>query len=312
MKLAHILTLVPVAFLSLSLISCSAVKKEKDSQSSLLGELRAGESDEVTVERLKELASLPNATLPPYQSSDNAEPEFTTATPPPSSWADSESISRTVYPGDIFSEQSGPVLRKVVSIADSLPDKARERWLRDIGKAKQRRIPLTLNAAELARLQGEAGEDVALPTRSVALDFRTVQWSPASPILESHLASISLGTPPASLSEGADISRLANSLSDVKHRLKSGEKLFIITSVTESDVVEASYPGAPLGRRDADLILNAFSSLYPHLDRLSAEKTGDYVAVTRLPSIYWEFEVRELKFDGDRIVIIDREPLARN
>ena len=311
MKLARILTLMPAVLASLFLMSCSAVKKEKDSQSSLLSDLPAGESEEATVERLKELANLPNATLPPSQSSDNSEPEFTTATPPPSSWADSESISRTVYPGDIFSAQSGPVLRKAVSIADSLPDDIRENWLSDISKAEQRRIPLTLNASELAKLQEEAGEDVALPTRSVALDFKTVHRSPAPSILERQFAAIALGTPPASLSEGANINQIANSLSDVKQRLEKGEKLFIITSVTESDVVAASYPGAPLGRRDADLILNAFSTLYPHLDRLSAEKDGDYVAVTRPPSIYWEFEVRELKVENDRLVI-DRQPLAQN
>jgi len=76
-----------------------------------------------------------------------------------------------------------------------------------------------------------------------------------------------------------------------------------VTSVTETDKLRATYPGAPLGSRDTELIRNAIAGLYPHLISLEATKTDDAVEMTAPPRILWEFETREIKLEGDKLVI---------
>ena len=97
--------------------------------------------------------------------------------------------------------------------------------------------------------------------------------------------------------------KIRKQLQNTRERLQKGEELCVIVSVSRSKEVFGSYPGAPLGKRDSELIRNALEALYPHLDSLSSEKRETAIAITRDPMIYWEFDVRKLSLQGERIVI---------
>ena len=89
----------------------------------------------------------------------------------------------------------------------------------------------------------------------------------------------------------------------MKKRLRSGERLHLVTAVSESALVRASYPGAPVGRRDAEPILNAVQAHFPHLRPLQAERNGDAIEITGAPRLLWKFDSRELRLEDDQIRI---------
>jgi len=298
-----------LAGLATGLSSCSTAKKgEPESEGGLLGRLSI---DSVTQQdereayaELKEIANAPASKLasqPDEALELSAEVIATAASSvdPSSAWKRKGLEPRRISIGDIFSENIGPILNKRVSLADSLPPEDRQRLLNQISTETDARVPMTLSQAEIAALREEANPATPFPTRSVALDFKTKTRTADVPKLEKLFASAGAGDAP----DGIVNATAKSEMSDVRQRLEKGERLFTIVAVTESDKLEATYPGAPLGSRDAEPIRNAVGLLYPHLDSLEATKEGEAVEITRDHGIYWEFDARELKLKDGKIVV---------
>lgn len=92
----------------------------------------------------------------------------------------------------------------------------------------------------------------------------------------------------------------------MKKQLQSGEKLFIVTSVVESEKLIGTYPGAPVGAKDADLIRNAVQTLHPHLVTLEAAKEGNAISLSADPRLLWEFGTREVKLIDGKLTVNER------
>ncbi len=294
--------------------SCSTAKKrhsDEDRDVGLLGRISidgvADSNEEETYEELKEIADSPSSHLSQVDTEVRSEPtseeENSTLRPKPVNpvvaWKREGVEPRRISIGDIFSENSGPVLNKQLSIADELPGEERQNLIEKISSERDTRVPMTLSQSEIAALRDEANPTKPFPTRSVALDFKTKTRSADVAKLEKLFVS----------AENGELPVAKEKMSQVKKRLSSGERLFTIVGVTESEKMEATYPGAPVGSRDAEPIRNAVEVLYPHLDSLDAEKKDNAVEITREHGIVWEFEARELKLEGERIVI-DEEPAS--
>lgn len=334
-------------FLALTLSSCSSArKKEKDDLADgLLGQLTAepvltGD----TVERLKRIADAPSSSLDEdddmadlaiggsaeaevgsseAEAEEEEEPgtelEFASEEKKlkqdstadlVAKWARNGLNPRSIEIGDIFSEHSGPILNKAVSLADCLDLEDWTKAVNSVAEQRGARVPVTLSLSEINALKDQAPLNAEFPTRSVALDFRTISQSAKRSQLEKLFERIQTTPEGLTIDDEKALKKLADDLNEVKSRLEKGEQLYVITGVTQSDEMKATYPGAPLGSRDADLIQNAVSALYPHLDNLIASKGETSVKITRDPHIYWEFEVRELKLNGENLVI-DDQTLAR-
>ncbi|MDF1658073.1 MAG: hypothetical protein P1U58_10715 [Verrucomicrobiales bacterium] len=322
--------------LALTLTSCSSARKtEKDKLAdNLFGQLTAEPVlSEEKIVKLKKIADSPNSSLnddddmADLATGGSDEPESNKA---PETEAELESIEkediaradptadlvakwkknglnpRSIKIGDIFSDHAGPILNKAVSLADRLDLEDWTKTVNSIAEQKGSRVPMTLSLAELNALKDQAPLGTEFPTRSVALDFRTVSQSAKKPQLEKLYELIQTTPEGLTIEDEKALAKLAGDLNKVKSRLENGEQLYVITGVTHSDEMKATYPGAPLGTRDADLIQNAVTALYPHLDNLTASSEEASVKITRDPSIYWEFEVRELKLDGEKLVIEDQ------
>lgn len=221
----------------------------------------------------------------------------------PASWRAPGLNPDEVNPGDLFWENEGPVLRKVFSLLDELPTPERNPILNQFTESKTARLPVTLSRKEIAGLTAAAADDTALPSRSVALDFRT-ETHQINP--ERHLAllaQIAKGESAGAISSPERLSRLKEQLEAAKKRLNSGETLYLVTMVSESSLIHATYPGAPVGKRDAEPIRNAVIALYPHLRNLEAVKGADSIEITGKPRIVWEFETREVTVKDGRFVI---------
>lgn len=304
-----------LAGIAAGLSSCSTAKKrEIESEGGLLGRLSidgVGQQEErETYAELKAIANDPSSKLPSQRSElEEADDELITSATAPadpsSAWKRKGVEPRRISIGDIFSENIGPILNKRVSLADALPAEGRERLIDQISTEREVRVPMTLSQDEITALREEANPAAPFPTRSVALDFKTRTRTADEAMLERLFASAEAGEAP----DGIDKANAKSGMSDVKKRLQTGERLFTIVAVTESDKLEATYPGAPLGSRDAEPIRNAVGLLYPHLDSLEAQKEGEAVVITRDHGIYWEFDARELKLEEGKIVI-DGEAVA--
>lgn len=305
-----------LAGIAVGVSSCSTAKKrdaEADGEDrGLLGRISINgvtESiEEDTYDELKEIANSPTSHLPGLDQDNESGLASDEDTPGPLAQAPVDPVTawkregvepRRISIGDIFSENSGPILNKQLSIADELPDEERTSLLERISREKDTRVPMTLSQSEIAALREEANPAEPFPTRSVALDFRTKTLSADVSKLEKLFAS----------AEKGELSVSKDKISQVKKRLGEGERLFTIVGVTESEKMKATYPGAPVGSRDAEPIRNAVEILYPHLDSLEAEKKDDAVEITREHGIVWEFEARELKLEDGEIVI-DEEPAS--
>ncbi|MEX2580023.1 MAG: hypothetical protein WD342_13270 [Verrucomicrobiales bacterium] len=295
-----------------SLSACSTAKKRSgDSEAGLTGVLpflESKEEEEKTFEKLKAIADAPSSSLAGSSSEASASvapnnPAETPPTDPTEAWSRDGVDARRVSIGDIFSDNVGPILNKKVALTDKLSAEDRRRLLDRISTVTKVRVPVTLSSAELLALKPEADPDLPFPTRSVALDFTTTTRSADVDELEKLFERLAGDEAPESPGE------TQKKLASVKERLAAGDRLFAVVGLTRSDKLFATYPGAPLGSRDAEPIRNAVSSFYPHLDSLEATKSGEAVEITRSPGIYWEFEAREIKLDKGRIVIGD-ETLA--
>lgn len=208
-----------------------------------------------------------------------------------------------VNPGDVFHENAGPVLHKTLSLADELKSDERKSLLDHYTVSKTARVPVTITKTDLQGLKEEMPADYPLPTRSVALDFRSeTRTLRGEPYLE-LLSALQQGESGGAIESTKQGARLKEQVTAMKKQLKSGERLFVVTGVVESEKLRATYPGAPLGSRDTDLIRNAIAGLYPHLTSLEANKTDDAVELIAPPRILWEFDTREIKLEGDKLVI---------
>lgn len=333
MNLTHAASFAALLF-ALGVTSCSSAKKRERAESAgIFGQLTEEPIlSEDTVERLKEIADSPNASLSDEESveengleslaMDEEETLELAAEGSPAEESDVESTDiaslvaawekkglnpRSIQVGDIFSDHAGPILKKAASLADRLNEEDWTKTVNSVTEQKGARVPVTLSVAELDALKDRAPAEAAFPTRSVALDFRTLAQSVRKSQLEKLYELISDAPDKLTITDEKALKEMAGELKEVKTRLKDGEQLYVITSVTRSDEMEATYPGAPLGTVDVGLIQNAVTALYPHLDDLKADKGEEIVRITRNPSIYWEFEVRELKLDDDQLVIAEQE-----
>lgn len=302
-----------LTFLVSCLTSCSVLKKKKTAESpapSGPGLLQALEVDsdvpDQAYDRLKAIADSPSANLPPATAPSDTPVESPTPLPEPvnprKDWAHQGLQPAAIQPGDVFFQNMGPYLNKVASLIDPLPEGEREAALTALASIKPKRMPMTLSVAELAAIKAEVGPEFPLPERSVAFDIRMDEVSTKASRLEAAFEDALEGTgssPGASEAE----KKIRKQLQNTRERLQKGEELCVIVSVSRSKEVFGSYPGAPLGKRDSELIRNALEALYPHLDSLSSEKRETAIAITRDPMIYWEFDVRKLSLQGERIVI---------
>lgn len=311
--------------LPLLLPSCQTAKKsKKDAENNLLlGALNPGEEvSEETLERLREIANDPASNLDVAGDAGPAGEEGTRIAggeadlrfpggnvfDPVTAWKKPGLNPRSISPGDIFSENDGPILNKSFSLADSFSEEERRQLFQGFTTMGNMRVPMTISVEELAELRQKAasrGETVDLPSRSVAVDFRALTYSSDQSKLEDLLASLSgAGGPDESFSFRFP-ETTTQQLAEIKKKLEAGEKLYVITSVTESSQLKATYPGAPVGKRDAGPIQNALLEMYPHLGSLQATKQDRSILLSGTPRVLWEFEARELKLKGDRLVIDD-------
>lgn len=307
--------------------ACANARKKATSGASLLGlPVATPLTEEETVAALKAIAGSENASLAPVdadpggalpdESTGDATEERTPevsgfAAGPPDSWKSRGLNPGEVNPGDVFVERRGPYLRKVMSLLDELPPAGRNPLLNEFTVSKTTRVPLTLSRAELAELEKEADQDLSLPTRSVALDFRRETHLLEPDRFEALLSRIEEGKSAGAIAPVERLALLRKQLADVKRRLERGDELHLVTSVGESSVVHATYPGAPVGKRDAAPIRNAVALLHPHAGELEAEKTANGIELTGAPRIVWEFETRELRLDQGRLVTAPAPPAGR-
>ncbi len=310
-----------IASVAVSLGSCSTAKKDRmtAAPAGLREILTVAEPvPQATIDSLKAIANDPASLLPRETAATTDESGESVA--PALANVDSRTSPETVLdvrrewrrpginpdevnPGDVFYENAGPVLHKTLSLADELGSDERKALLDHFTVSKSARVPVTISKTELAALKGEMPADIPLPTRSVALDFRsetrTLQGDPFLQLLEA----LQKGESGGAVESAKRRAKLKEQIDAMKKQLRSGERLFLVTGVIETDRIVATYPGAPLGSRDTDLIRNAIAGLYPHLIHLEASKTNDGVELIAPPRILWEFDTREIKLVEDKLVI---------
>lgn len=291
--------------------SCTVAKKETGALA--LQPLIAPPISEDAAAALKAIADSPGAQLPPHLASTSEKTLETPDSPANVSLDTAVSITwrapgrnpDEVNPGDIYSENNGPFLRKAFSLLDELPPAERNPLLGQFARSTTERVPVTLSRSELAQLETQVEEGTVLPTRSVALDLRTEVHTLDPDRHAALLDRIARGESGGAIAPAERLRRLRKDLESVKKRLRSGERLHLVTTVSESAVVRATYPGAPVGHRDAEPIRNAVQAHFPHLRPLQAERKGDAIEITGDPRLLWKFESRELKLDGDKILIVE-------
>jgi len=282
--------------------------------------------------KLKEIADRPSSNRPPatdepetlaemIQNNSNRENQFpgnaaerkvASADTPPApkparsinrTWDKDEMKSSRINIGDIFSEKEGMRLHKAASVSDAVDSESQKGFFSSITKTESYKVPLTISQEELAELKRKAKKDAPLPTRSVALDFESKKKSAKPEDLELLFGRLTAGSVPELKQDKAAEDKLNKRLKETKARLAKGEKLYVVTGVTESDSLSAKYPGAPVGNRDAEPIKNAVETMFPQLDELEATQSGEKVELSRDPGLYWGFEAREIKLENDQIVI---------
>ncbi|MEM7699051.1 MAG: hypothetical protein AAF236_11670 [Verrucomicrobiota bacterium] len=287
--------LVVLALLS----SCAAAKQRRADRTmaDAFAEIaQAQKQDEAVIEELKAIAASPSAQLPdrPLSSddaSDASEPMASEALPEIAEGLKPESLNV----GDIFRVTEDGQLIKAGSLADLLPqvDEAETGALWYRSEAK--RQPLTISQSELATLRETAPDPDALPTRSVALDAFTVKKTSSPTSLEQLFAKGRAGEV-SYLEDESSQNRFRSHLASIQTELEAGATYYVITGVTQSNAIQAYYPGAPLGSRDVEPIRNAVSQMYPQFGDIEAEKSSNRVTLFRDPQLYWDFEAHQLKW----------------
>ncbi len=287
--------------LSLGLTACASPRRE------------AGESAEITkvlgglwraktppapatdFSSLKAIADSAAAQLPPAYRAEPIEPVSEETPGPPSE----------IHPGDIFAERDGVRLRKIFSLCEGLDEESRASEMARIASTAQERMPVTLSRQELTEISARLPDDLPFPTRSVALDVRTATHTLDPLRFQTTLESVEKSRKGSPRDE-----KLRSQWREVKERLSAGEKLHVITAVTESRDLEAVYPGAPVGRRDIDPVRNAVLGAFPHLGEVDAEKVDDRIVVTGKPRLIWEFDSKPFHYDGTRLALAANDTAA--
>ena len=321
MKVVSLVILVPfLTMMSLAFTACSTAKKggaRGGANAGMLDNLAGDRATRATtVESLQAIANSPSAMLPTEATKGEtvAAKEKVESTPDKvtakTKWKSPGLNPGEVNPGDIFGESAGPVLHKSLSLADELPAAERRTLLNHYTTITTARVPMTFSRKEIAEMQSKAGGTIQLPTRSVALDYRSESRVIAEDRIETLFTQLSQGESGGIIESKEQQTRLKNQLASVRKKLLAGDRLYMVTATTESEKLAASYPGAPLGESDVDLVRNVLQTRYPHLDSLQAIKAEDAILISGSPRILWEFETREIKLQGDQIVI-DSGPVAR-
>lgn len=317
-------TMKPVSLSLISLIaglcllssSCTTAKKEPAGTTLLHAFPSIEPVPEATVASLKAIANSP-AAMPPNEAAKEEKrtetKEITSVTPEVGGrekWKSPGINTDEVNPGDIFGDNEGPVLQKSFSLADELPSGERRTLLNHVTTITTARVPMTFSRREIAELQSGAGANVPLPTRSFVLDYRSETRVLAPDRIETLLAHLSRGESGGVVESEQRQTRLKSQLASVRKKLLAGERLFMVTSITDSEKLTATYPGAPVGEKDVELVRNALQLRYPHLESIEAVKKDDSILITGSPRILWEFETREVKLQDDKIVI-DSKPVVQ-
>lgn len=292
------------AAIGLVMVSCASpgakVGELDGTGSSGLGQLFLRKSDPATTrDALQQIADSPAAQLPAIY---RAEPVELSPEDEESGWESDGLHPHEVHPGDIFVERDGARLRKLFSVCDGLDEDSRRSELSRYASTAVERMPVTLSRAELLELEKSKPGDQTFPTRSVALDVRSSTHTLDPGRFQELLAEIE-----KSRKGDARQQRLRAQLREVKSRLARGEELQIVTAVTESAEVLASYPGAPVGKRDADPVRNAILAAFPHLGNPLAEKVEDKIRVSGQPRLVWEFDSEAFTIERDRLVLAAAE-----
>ena len=295
-----------LATVAVTVVSCSTAKKE--STSTGVAGMRnlltvAQPVPEATIDSLKAIANDPAALLPPAEKTEEEATAISANSLALKEWKGPGINPGEINPGDLFFENAGPILHKTLSLADELDKTERRALLDHFTEISTTRVPLTISKSELAEMQKTMPEASPLPTRSVTLDFRsesrTLRGEPYLTLLEA----LERGDSGGAVEFAKRRANLKAQIIAVKKQLKAGERLFVVTSVMETEKLRATSPGAPLGSRDISLIRNAVAGLYPHLTNLEAVRLEDTVELTAPPRILWEFDTREIKLRGDELVI---------
>jgi|GEM_PF-5218528 len=319
---------VGVASLALFLSSCSGLRTENGETIPLLNALfssgrtsvapsgenapgsRAAErlidSARVT-ERLIAVAADPEYQSPPGDDGREeplpAGPEAPADTP---SETDSATPSLPLRIGDIFRVTPSAGMDRQYGLFDGVDEDAEgNAWaeLDNIAPGQSYRIPLTISQDELEQLRQTTPGDRVLPTRSVALDFESRERKADTSRL-SRLLTLSRNEQ----EEAGRPEEFRRMLGEIRDRVAQGETLHIVTGVTESEELLASFPGAPVGRRDEEPVGNAVEAMFPQLGDLDAEKANDKIRITRQPAIYWNVEMKPLRLDENGDLAIAGEP----
>ena len=319
------LSFLTLAALPLVLASCTTTKKNRTTggESGRVNLLAAAEPiTEADVQSLKAIADSPASMLPASSDPDEtvalgieSKPIATRAMVPAKpvpdeKWKRPGINPEEVNPGDIFGENAGPVLNKALSLADELPSAERRSLLNHFTTIKTSRVPMTISRREINELQKLAGAGMPLPSRSVSFDFRSENRSVAAVRLEELFAQVGRGDSVEAVESKDHQTRLRSQIASVKKRLQAGERLFIVTAVTESEGVTASYPGAPINEEDTELVSNVLKARYPHLTSIAAQRKDDSIQITGNPRILWEFETSEIVLKDDQLVI-DSQSVAQ-
>lgn len=315
-------------------MSCTTAKKKLDPEAANTGNPLAGvltvakPISEDTIASLQAIADSASSQLPPGLAENEpgedipgeedaalgefpqesgaavrAEDTGSMAHADPAGWIRPGLNPDEVNPGDLFFDQQGPVLRKSFSLLDGLPAGDRGDLLKQFTRASTRRVPVTVSRKELVELTATAGPGTELPTRSVALDLQTTTYEVDAGQFLVLLDRISKGDSAGTFESAATLARLKKQLEGTKQRLRAGETVHLVTSVAESASIRATYPGAPVGKRDAEPIRNVITALYPHLRNLEAVKIEDSIGISGNPRLTWEFTTREIRLEGDRFVL---------
>ncbi len=313
------LTFLTLAAVHLSLASCTTARKNRtlaggeNGVVNLLAVVEPVTEDEI--QSLKAIADSPSAMLPASTGEEDTltlgieNKPATSDAPDPggaipgANWKRPGLNPEEVNPGDIFGENAGPFLHKALSLADELPSTERRTLLNHFTTINTARVPMSISRREINRLQAESGTGIPLPTRSVAFEFRSENRTVAAGRLEELFAKLGRGEAAGPVESKEDQTRLKSQIASVKKRLQAGERLFIVTAVTESEAVTASYPGAQLGEDDPDLISNVLQARYPHLNSLDARRNDNSVLITGKPRILWGYETSELVLRDNQLVI---------
>ncbi len=324
MKIRLIVVLLPfVAGVLLSQQSCStagkaagsgvgddvAVTTEKTRKGILAKRQEEKAKKQETIEELKEIANSDYAMLPFGDDTEAAPP---TGSPVPQDASPAEDVvygteyhTTQINIGDIFSSQNGMSLAKELSVADTLAavnPSGRTAFLNRVSSSKETSVPMTISQSEIGQLkQKMPGTD--LPSVPVSLQFQSTVSAVKKTEMETALAKVAAGLS-SDIQGNEEASKLLKMSAGVLNtRVKSGEKLFLVTRVSRSQSAQAKLVGQSVSDADVAKVRNAVEGLVPMLKGLKAEKSGDGIRLSQDGGMTWTFEASPLRYEAGRLRI---------